>query len=154
MSRIIRAACHSRFSHVDIVVPGEGLLGASGPDASLSWKDPGGVQMRPFEPWPYEIKRTITVETDKADAVIGHWRGQIGKPFDDGALKAFMFAEPSHDWRELDRWFCSEGVIWSCEVAGVFPWALCVPMNKVDPNDCMMMLNPFMSGADIHSLLN
>lgn len=156
MSQLIRAACHSRFSHVDIVVPGEGLLGASGPDphASPTWKDPGGVLVRPFDPWPYEIKRTVTIKTDKADAIIARWRTQVGKPFDDGALRAFLFAEPLHDWRELSQWFCSEGVIWSCETESLFPYKLCVPMNKIDPNDCMQFINPFLSDADVDNLLN
>lgn len=152
-SRIIRTICHSRFSHIDIVLPGEGLLGASGPDADLH--DIGGVRIRSFEPWPYEIKRTVSIETDKADAIITAWRSQIGKPFDDEAIHAFLAIHPiyTRSWDALDKWFCSEGVIWACREGGLFPWKLNVPMNCIDPNDGMLMLNPFMSDEDVDTLL-
>lgn len=153
MSRMIRTLCHSRFSHMDIVLPGEGLMGVSGKDDSIA--DLGGVRIRPFEPWPYEIKRTITIKTDKADAIIRAGRSQIGKPFDDEALHAFLSIHPlfTRSWDALDRWFCSEWGIWSCREGGLFPWKLCVPMNKIDPNDGMQLLNPFMSDADVDQLL-
>jgi hypothetical protein len=153
MSGLIRRACHSRFSHVDIVLPGEGLLGVSGEDKSVN--DPGGVRIRPFEPWPYNIVREVEIKTDKTNAIIAAARSQIGKPFDDKALYAFFnpYGEP-RDWRELDKWFCSELVIWACESSGLFPYTLCVPMNMINPNDTMLLLNPFMSRDDVNTLLN
>lgn len=153
MSNLIRRACHSRFSHVDIVLPGEGLLGVSGEDKNLN--DPGGVRIRPFEPWPYNIIREVTINTNKSDAIIARARTQIGKPFDNAALYAFF--DPFHgqrDWRELASWFCSEFFIWSCESEGLFPYTLCVPMNMINPNDTMLLLNPFMSSEDVNKLLN
>lgn len=153
MSNLIRRACHSRYSHVDIVLPGEGLLGVSGPDKEFN--DPGGVRIRPFEPWPYNIFREVQINTDKTDAIIARGRSQIGKPFDNGALYAFF--NPSHvnrNWRELEQWFCSEWFIWSCESEGLFPYDLCVPMNMINPNDTMLLLNPFMSKEDIGKLLS
>ncbi len=155
-SRAIRWFCRSRFSHADIVLAGEGLLGVSGPDNSGTWKDPGGVLIRPWEPWPYEIKRTVTVRTDKAEAIVSAMRSQIGKPFDDAALHAFMSFTPvyTRTWDALNAWFCSECVIWACREGSLFPWKLCVPMNRVSPNDCMQFLNPFMSDSDVDTLLN
>jgi hypothetical protein len=153
MSNLIRRACHSRFSHVDIVLPGEGLLGVSGEDKSCH--DPGGVRIRPFEPWPYSIMREVTINTPLADTIIRTGKTQIGKPFDNDALYAFFNPFGAHrDWRELDKWFCSEWFIWSCEVEKLFPYKLCVPMNMINPNDSMLLLNPFMSTEDIDKLLN
>ncbi len=153
MSNLIRRACHSRFSHVDIVLPGQGLLGVSGEDKDL--KDTGGVRVRPFEPWPYSICREVEIKTDKSDAIIRRGWSQIGKPFDNGALYAFFnpFGK-KRDWREQAQWFCSEWFIWSCESEGLFPYNLCVPMDMINPNDTMLLLNPFMSNGDVARLLN
>ncbi len=153
MSNLIRRACHSRFSHVDIVLPGQGLLGVSGEDKDL--KDPGGVRIRPFEPWPYSIFREVTINTDKTDAIIKRGMSQLGKPFDNGALYAFFSPVGMHrNWREQAQWFCSEWFIWSCEEEGLFPYDLCVPMDMINPNDTMLMVNQFMSKEDIAKLLN
>ena len=34
-SMVIRRLTHSEFSHVDFILPGEGLLGVSGPDQKI-----------------------------------------------------------------------------------------------------------------------
>ena len=151
MSNLIRRACHSRFSHVDIVLPGEGLLGVSGEDKSVN--DPGGVRIRPFQPWPYNIVREVEVKTDRSQAIIACGRTQIGKPFDNEALYAFLNPYTvARDWRELDKWFCSEFVIWACENEGMFSYPLCVPMDRINPNDTMLLFNPFLSPEDINKL--
>lgn len=154
-SKIIRMLTHSRFSHVDIVLP-EGLLGASGPGKYSTYDDPGGVVIRPLNPWPYEIKRTVTIQTRHADAIIAAWRSQIGKPFDDAAIHAFLSvtALTTRNWDALDKWFCSEGIIWACREGGLFDYNLAVPMNKIDPNDCIIFLNPFLSPEDVDTLIN
>ena len=155
-SHIIRTICRSRFSHVDMVLPGEGLLGASGPDKYATWTDPGGVQIRPFEPWPYESRVQIAIPTRKAAAIIARWRTQIGKPFDNAALHAMISWNPtfSRDWRELAQWFCSEGVAWACEAEGLWQYPLAIANDKVDPNDLMLLINPFLSPEDVSALFN
>jgi hypothetical protein len=153
MSSLIRRACHSRFSHLDIVLPGVGLLGASGEDKSFH--DPGGVRIRPFEPWPYNIIREVEIKTDKADAIIELAQSQIGKPFDNAALSAFFNPySTGRNWRELDKWFCSELYIWACEGAKLFDYPICVPMGMINPNDTMLLTNHLMSPTDIAKLLN
>lgn len=157
-SEIIRRMCHSPFSHVDIVLPGVGLLGASGPDktalAIVNGKqvpDPGGVQIRPFNPWPYkEVPKLAHIETAKADAIIELAKTQINKPFDDSALYGFLSAHPGdRAWRQQDKWFCSELVIWSCETSGMFPYPLATLKDRVSPADSLLLFNPFMSKENI-----
>src|SRR5207248_419249 len=90
-SRIIRILTCSQFSHTDLVLPGEGLLGASGPDTSI--KDLGGVLIRPFNPWPYlDPPRIATVQCreEVARKTIEFARSQIGQPFDKKAMYAFL----------------------------------------------------------------
>lgn len=150
-SGIIRRLCHSEFSHVDIVVPGEGLLGVSGSDHSIN--DIGGVQIRPPGMWPYlNPPKTVRLKTDKADAVIALARGQIGKPFDNGALYGFledMGKTKKRDWRDHGAWFCSELVAWALESGGFFPYSLIAAKNRITPGDLLLLLNGFMTEDNI-----
>jgi hypothetical protein len=139
-SAIIRRLCHSPFSHMDYVVP-EGLLGAS---------DPGGVAIRPLNYQAFGIRRraVITCSADcwlRFDAAM---RSQLGKPFDDKALHAFL-SDPddevseARDWRSLDQWFCSELIAWSLEQAGLWPFDLIIAKNHISPPDLLLLINPY-----------
>lgn len=166
-SAVIRRLCHSRFSHVDVVLPGEGLLGASGPDTydvrGAKVIDPGGVRIRPFDPWPYLDKprvARIVADEEKVRLTIEAWRSQIGKPFDGSALWGFLadaadavMQHEKRDWRDVDKWFCSEGVIWSCEQGGLFPWPLVVVKNRVTPADSLLLFNSMMPEENIREFL-
>lgn len=150
-SQIIRRLCHSPFSHVDVLLPGEGLLGVSGEDKSI--KDPGGVLLRPFDCWPYlyppKVAR-LTVEDTKAVSIIWKLKSQIGKPFDDTALWSFLSDNPGErDWRETSKWFCSEWLIWGLEEQNFFGYPLITSKSRVSPADSLLMINPFMTKANI-----
>lgn len=160
-SEAIRRLCHSQYSHVDLVIPGVGLLGASGPDKSVKafdshWipaPDPGGVQIRPFNPWPYkEPPKQIRLQVPEMieAQVYALARSQIGKPFDNSALYDFLSADPgSRDWRDQDKWFCSELVVWCCETCGMFPYKLISAKNRISPADSLLLFNPFIVPEDI-----
>jgi hypothetical protein len=138
-SGLIRRVCHSPFSHVDIVVKGEGLLGAS---------DPGGVKIRPFDYEKFSIRRRAYIHTDKADKIISRAKTQIGKPFDSAALHAFLDAGEKHmprDWRDPDQWFCAELVLWALEKELFFPYKIIVNEDCVSPPDLLLMLNPYIN---------
>jgi hypothetical protein len=143
-SMIIRRLCHSEFSHVDIVIPGEGLLGVSGPDNEIG--DPGGVMIRSFHPWVYlHPPKTVVLETDKEAEIIAIGRGQIGKPFDNTALWDFFSDKPGdRDWTDEKSWFCSEYIVWCFVKAGFFPYPLVSAKNRITPGDSLMLFNPFM----------
>lgn len=157
-SSIVRRLCHSPFSHVDVVVPGAGLLGASGAatyknSAGATVHDEGGVRVRPFDPWIYKVKKEIRVKTDAAAAVVARAMTQVGKPFDDGALYSFLSSSPGErDWRDTASWFCSELVTWAEEVEGVFGWPLLVAKNRVSPADCLIINNPLIYPEDVADL--
>ncbi len=158
-SGIIRRLCHSAFSHVDIVVNDakeSGLLGVSGPDHKTG--DPGGVRLRVNPPWQYKGKPKIAKlkTTEKVrSAVIKIGYAQIGKPFDDGALWSFLGDSPfgDRDWRSVNSWFCSEFVIYCLEQAKFFPYPLVAVKDRVTPADCLLLLNPFMTPANILEFL-
>ena len=154
-SRIIRILTCSPFSHVDLVLPGEGLLGVSGKDASI--KDPGGVVIRPFDAWPYMgIPKTARVQCSEevARKTIEYVRSQIGKPFDKKALYAFLkdragIGNIGRQWRDPEKWFCSEVQVRGLEVGGLFPYSLIQPKNVISPNTLLLYVNPFMTEDNI-----
>lgn len=156
-SGIIRRLTHSPFSHVDIIVEGEGLLGVSGVDPSIH--DLGGVRLRPFNCWPYLTKPKIAT-LNCLDAVVKQvieaGKSQIGKPFDNDALWAMLqdqAIEKTRNWRDPSKWFCSEWAAWSMETGKLFPYTLAVTKNRVTPADVLLMSNPFMSEANIKQFL-
>jgi hypothetical protein len=147
-SDIIRRLCHSAFSHVDIVVE-SGLLGVSGEDHKLG--DTGGVLIRSFTPWPYIRPPNVArISTPHAERIIEIAKSQIGKPFDNGALYDFLSDNPGdRQWRNKDKWFCSELVAFALEGAGLFPYTLIPAKNRITPADLLLLLNPFMTEDNI-----
>ena len=145
---------HSDWSHVDIVEPGVGLWGASGPDKTI--KDIGGIRCRPFNPWPYryppKIARVQTTE-DAARQSLEWMRQHEGAPFDNAALYAFLKIRMGmtlhRDWRDPSQWYCAEAVIRAEELGKVFGYELVMPRNALSPNDVLIYNNPFMSAANV-----
>jgi len=139
-SPCIRWLCHSPFSHVDFVLPDGNLLGASdqGEDSPCIEGNPRGVAVRPANYQKFGIRRNMVIKTDKAPFILSAAVDQLGKPFDNGALKNFIgkpFSPPSSDtqrnWRALDSWFCAE-LPPDCFDRGGYWW----PRRLVWPMDC------------------
>ncbi len=158
-SAVIRRLTHSRFSHVDIVIPGEGLLGVSGVDDSI--RDPGGVRLRSFNAWPY-LHPPITARVQTTDNVIRktiEWgRSQIAKPFDNAALYHFLrdragLSTVGRKWASDDKWFCSEFAIRAPEVGGLFRYPLAIVKDVVSPQDTLLLFNPYMLPENIEEFL-
>ncbi len=158
-SRIIRILTHSRFSHVDIIEPDKGLWGVSGPDKKCN--DIGGVLCRPFNAWPYLFPPKVA-RVQCSEAVVTKTfdfaRSQRGKPFDNNALWYFLRDRAGlpilgRNWREPNKWFCSEFALRAVEVAGLFPYDLITPKDVVSPNDFLIHLNPFMVSDNIGEFL-
>jgi hypothetical protein len=159
-SSVIRRLTHSPFSHVDFVVP-EGLLGVSGKDDSIN--DPGGVIVRPLKAWPYLTTpkvATILCPDNIATSVITAAMSQLKKPFDNGAMWAMLDDQAEEkikgtirNWRDPAQWFCSELVMWALETGGLFPYPLAVLKNRVSPADVLLVINQFMSVANIKEFM-
>lgn len=158
-SGVIRRLTHSSFSHIDIVIPGQGLLGASGYDKKLN--DPGGVVLRSFSPWPYMCP-PMTAQIETTDEVVSRTlefgRSQIGKPFDDKALWHFLrdrggLKNKGRDWRDPSCWFCSELVVRCFEWAGLFTYPLVVTKDVISPNDTLLLFNPYFTAETIEAFL-
>jgi hypothetical protein len=150
-STLIRELCHSPFSHVDIVVDRantgyDGLLGASdSPKAPYFTGNPHGVAIRPFD---YQIfgRRSTAFLKASPEVEAKFYQlalSQLGKPFDNHALVAFLKPGTSdaRDWRSDDLWFCSEFGAWCLEMAKWFPWEILVSKGKISPADLLLLVN-------------
>lgn len=142
-SWVIRHFSHSPFSHVDMEMADGNLLGSSdSPDAPVVSGNPRGVAVRPPDYENYGRRCRMVIETAAADAVREIALTQLGKPFDNSALKGFLSdAMPGQrDWRATDKWFCSELVVWSFETAGFWGQVLPVwPKDRISPSDMLMI---------------
>ncbi len=157
-SGIIRRLTRSRWSHIDLIIQGEGLLGVSGQDNALN--DPGGVRIRPFNAWTYLYPPIVaTVHCDEKVVRTGiEWgRSQIGKPFDHIALHHFLRDRaglvPARDWRDPTSWFCSDYQVRLTELGGLFKYTLIVTRDVVSPQDTLLLFNPFMTEDNIQEFL-
>jgi hypothetical protein len=148
-SDVIRRLCHSPFSHLDVVLPDGNLLGSSdSPHAPSIEGNPGGVAIRPPDYQTFGIRRMANVFSTEAVelAFYTKLRSQLGEPFDDTALHAFIGKVsfmPTRDWTDSSSWFCSELVAWALMEAGFFRYELLVPKDRISPADLLLLLNPF-----------
>lgn len=141
-SWVIRHMSHSPFSHCDVIVP-EGLLGASdSPKAPIIEGNPRGVAIRPFDYQDFGAKCRMVIKTPRARAIRAAWMTQIGKPFDNTALKTFLSDKrpTTRDWLVEDSWFCSEGIAWAIQTGGywVSPPSIW-PKERLSPSDLLMI---------------
>jgi hypothetical protein len=149
-SDVIRRLCHSPFSHVDVVLPDGNLLGSSdSPGSPVIVGNKGGVAIRPPNYQLFGIRRMANVFTDEITegAFYANMKSQLGEPFDDSALHAFIGKVsfmPTRDWADVSKWFCSELVTWALMTAGFFKFDLLVPKDRVSPADLLLLLNPYM----------
>jgi hypothetical protein len=142
-SGLIRRACHSPFSHVDMVMKDGTLVGATNaPDSPYIHGNPRGVASRPMDYQKFAYRRLMILETERADDIRRLWVSQLGKDYDNGAIRNFVDDSfpGQRDWRLNDSWFCAEGVFWAME-AGYFwgPPPVLWPKNRVSPTDILMM---------------
>ena len=142
-SWVIRHMCHSPFSHVDFLMPDGSLLGASdSPAAPVLKGNSRGVAIRPNDYEVYGYRRSMTIETPLSEQIMAAALSQLGKPFDNSALKGFLSDAPPGKRNPMDNasWFCSELVIWSFETAGYwYPRPSVWPKNRISPSDILML---------------
>lgn len=131
---IIKWGTMSDIDHVQFVLSNGDRLGAM-PGVGVSF----GSAPRP----------TDTVHRfglDAPDATLSYALDQVGKPYDLGAVLAIAMRRPlHHDWRQADRWFCSELVAACCEQAGR-PLLAAPDLTVITPRD--LMLSPYLIPLD------
>ena len=110
------------FSHVDTVLDDGQLLGA---------RADGGVAIRPGNYAKFsKITQVYLSARDTQERVFHTFEdAQLGKPYDHSAIWGFA---ANRDWRDPQKWFCSELVLAALEESQWCP-PLDIPSNKVTP---------------------
>lgn len=115
----------------------------------LGASDPGGVIIRPQDYEEFGIRRraVIHMPDQKADAIIERAKSQIGKPFDNDSLHAFLSSpdQITREWMQEDKWFCSELVAWCLVKENFFDYPLIVSKKYISPPDLLLLLNPYVN---------
>ena len=122
--------------HVDAVADDGSLWGAQhkgGLDGSGS---PSGVQIRSPDYGATcgminRVRFTIPVSDAQHECFWGFQQDQLGKPYDDTAIAAFV---AGRNWHQLNAWICSELQAEATNVAKLFPCHFWQPSNCVTPN--------------------
>ena len=98
---------------------------------------------RPVDYQEFAYRRQMILATERADDIRRIAVSQLGKSFDNSAIKDFVSDSfPGlRDWRLTDSWFCAELAVWAMETGGYWgpnrlPW----PKNRVSPTDILLML--------------
>lgn len=125
------------WSHVDAIMSDGSLLGARN---DVVDGIPAGVRIRPSNYSNFAAYKRVHLEVTQAvaDAYQAFLSTQIGKPYDQSAILAFIF---NRDWREHDSWFCSELVAGALESAQALPHKLAATANKITPGDLFLVLS-------------
>jgi hypothetical protein len=135
--RIIEWYDHGRFAHVDTVLPDGTLLGARD---DVCGNVPAGVQIRPANYLTPDVKtfRVSLATTDEiAAAYYSFVKAQIGKPYDELAIAAFV---SGRNWYRDGEWFCSE-LVTAGLIAAAYLMPLVAPANKMAPDDLLLVLS-------------
>lgn len=133
----IRWFDHGAFSHVDAVLGDGQLLGAR---SDVLANVPAGVQIRPpaYEKFSRVLKVTLPASQRQEDDFYAYLRAQLGKPYDEKAILAFVVGR---DWRDPNSWFCSELAAAGLEYSHWFAGELWTPANKVAPDDLLLAIS-------------
>ena len=126
------------FSHVDTVLPDGRLLGARSDRVGGA---PPGVQIRN----PDYVGQSVVLRVDlenanelESAAYYEFVKAQIGKPYDEEGILAFI---AGRDWHDPQAWFCSELCTAALEACHYFPYPIATPSNKVTPPDLIALLS-------------
>lgn len=119
-------------SHVDDIQPNGKWLGAR-----LS----GGVQAR--DPYPVSYAVRIDVWVPDEQAYYDYLLAQVGKPYDILGVVGFI---PREDWRQDNKWFCSELIAAALMHANPALRPLFSQASRISPATLHRDLRSYMAG--------
>jgi hypothetical protein len=128
---------HGTYSHCMAVLPDGSYIDAR---SNVIGDIPAGVQRRPadYEPWATRLVVDLP-STPAVDAIWIAWlRSQIGTPYDEIAIGAFLFGTTAH---RVGAWMCSELQTAALMACGWFKTSLIAPANKIAPDDLALVLS-------------
>lgn len=118
-----------KFSHVDIMLPDGRLLGARSDVVGEAPRE--GVYIRPqdYEKWELRMLVEVPCTPEQQAAFYNAALSQLGKEYDKWAILGFIFGR---NWREDDKWICSELLMFCAETAKLVP-SLWIAANQINP---------------------
>jgi hypothetical protein len=127
ISALIREKTWCDYSHVEFVLDDGTTLGA---------RSSGGVQIRPANYANFSKIQQFAVDctVEQKFQIESFAQSQLGKAYDTGAIAGLM---AHRDWRDPDKWFCSELVAAAFEQAVPL---LRIPdsVDRVTPRDLLL----------------
>lgn len=125
------------WSHVDAVLADGRLLGARDDVCAGVAR---GVQIRPAAYAPFTKTKLVRIPCPQAiaDAYYAFLEQQLGKPYDELAIAAFVV---DRDWRQANAWFCDELQAAAGEAAMLIAHKLAVPDNRLTPDGLYLVLS-------------
>ena len=120
--------------HVDAVADDGSLWGAQHEDGLGG--APAGVQIRPADYGATcgminRVRFTIPVTDEQHECFWGFLQDQIGKPYDDTCIAAFV---AGRQWHQDNAWICSELQAAATNICQMLPQPFWVPTNCITPN--------------------
>lgn len=128
----IRAATWSPWSHVDVILPGGRIIGAT-----LE----SGVAVHSLESRILKASRAAVTDfpSRNPDAIYSALYSQISKKYDWTAILGMVLR--NRNWQEDDSWFCSELIAWAFQEAGE-PLFRENMVDRITPHHLWMLSNP------------
>lgn len=127
VSALIREKTWCDYSHVEFLLDDGTTLGA---------RSSGGVQIRPTDYAKFSKIRVFSVActVEQKFQIESFAKAQVGKAYDTGAIAGLL---AHRDWRDPDKWFCSELVAAAFELAVPL---LRIPdsVDRVTPRDLLL----------------
>ena len=131
LSKIVRMVTWSDYSHVDMIIGHDHVIGASHTEgvteSSLAYRK--SVSNK----WLIAEVHTLSVEDD--ENLFRAMKSQVGKPYDYTGVLGFLF---HRDWQKEERWFCSELIAWAFSKVGTRILADSVRKSRVSPEHLLM----------------
>lgn len=129
VSAMIRRHTWCDYSHVEFVLDDGTTLGA---------RFNGGVAIRPadYAKFTKMIEFVVPVTVEQKFQILSFAQAQIGKEYDCEAIAGLVF---HRDWRNDDKWFCSELVAAAFEQAAPL-LNVRESVNRIAPRDLLLSL--------------
>lgn len=127
-SYLIRMVTWSEWSHVDIILPDGGLIGAAAPHGVIEMTSELRVAMASH----------AAVMDVPCRTVFSWLLSQLGTPYDWLGVAGLGM---HRDWQEDDKWFCSEFVARAMKEGGFEPFQPGV-MQRITPQHLWMLNFP------------
>ena len=136
VSALIREKTWCDYSHVEFVLDDGTTLGAH---------FDGGVRIRPadYAKFTKIAEFAVSMTVEQKFAIMSFAQAQIGKAYDTGAIAGVLL---HRDWRDADRWFCSELVAAAFEHA-VPLLSVRESVNRIVPRDLLLSLRLMAAGG-------